>query len=79
MGYYYDNYLGWGFGGIVMMLAMVAFWIGIIWLIIYAVRGGDRKNDVSGSKSPMDILKERYAKGEINKEEFESKKKDLGY
>ena len=36
--------------------------------------GGDTQEH-----SPLDILKKRYAKSEITKEEFEQKKKDLGY
>lgn len=31
----------------------------------------------SGSQTPLDILKTRYAKGEINREEFERMKKDI--
>jgi putative membrane protein len=57
-----------GFGWIFMFI----FWGLIIWAIIVLVRGGLGKD-----KSPFEILKERYAKGEINKKEFEEKKKDL--
>lgn len=74
----YDNSFGYGsmmsfLGGGIMM---VVFWVLVIWLIIWLVRGGS----VHGhhlSSSALDILKERYAKGEMNKEEFEAKKKDL--
>ncbi len=66
---------------------MVIFWGFIIWAIIALVRGGfgnshmcghDHGDDARGKdKSPLEILKERYAKGEIDKKEFEDKKKDL--
>lgn len=42
---------------------------------IAAVRWKEKA--VSSEKSSLDVLKERYAKGEISKEEFESMKKDL--
>lgn len=77
------GFLGFGFGGIFMLV----FWALVIWAVIALIRGGTGQgftcghdHDHGGHKkenSPLDILKERYAKGEINKEEFEQKKKDL--
>jgi len=78
---FYNDYGGWGgnmmgwFGGGIMM---VAFWVLIIAFIFWIVREVSGKNSNSKSNSnALDILKERYAKGEISKEEFEAKKKDL--
>lgn len=75
------NMAWWGFGGIMIAL-MILFWAAVIYAIIWLIRGG-RSGSHAGdqayySRSALDILKERYAKGEINKEEFEAKKKDLG-
>ena len=80
---YYGNYLG-GFG-LIGPLFMIIFWGLIIWVIVALVRGsrghsgccgGHDAEHGSGGKA-LDILKERYAKGEIKKEEYEQKKKDL--
>ena len=64
-----------------MMLPMIFIWILIIVIGILLVRKLWREspgNQVStASKTALDILKERYAKGEISKEEFEQIKKDI--
>jgi putative membrane protein len=67
---------GWGIG---MMILMFVFWGGIIALIVWAVSRFTRnhKNRVSGKQDALDIAKERYARGEITKEQFEQIKKDL--
>lgn len=65
----------WGIGG--MMLAMTVFWlvvlaaIGVgVWWVVRQVRPASRD-------SALDILRERYARGEISREEFEARRRDL--
>ena len=77
MGNYNENMFGWSFGGGFMM---ILFWAAIILSIIWIVRevGGRNNSDKTRhGKSAIEILEERYAKGEIDKKEFEEKKKDL--
>ena len=56
---------------------MIIFWILIIILFILLIRRLLQSGSSSGQESALDILKKRYARGEINKEEFEAKKRDL--
>jgi len=70
---YYGNMFGWG-GGIFMLI----FWVALILFIVWAVKeiGGSRESRKE-SDAALEILKQRYAKGEISREEFEAKKSDL--
>ena len=61
-----------GLGGIVLWLIIAA----IVVVIIVAVVGGS-KTSTEGRETPLDILKKRYAKGEISKQEFDKIKKDI--
>ena len=64
-----------GFAWVIVAL-MVIFWGVVIALAIWGITQLSKNR--SGSKSnALDIAKERYAKGEINKEQFEELKKDL--
>jgi putative membrane protein len=64
----------WGMGWIFMIIFWGILIVGLIFLIRYLI--GATKTG-KGQESALDILKRRYALGEINKEEFEQKKKDL--
>ena len=73
----WDQY-GWGMG--FGMISMVLFWILIILGIVILVRwvaGGSAASGAPPAKTALDILKERYARGEIDKREFDEKKRDL--
>jgi putative membrane protein len=67
---------GFGHGG---MFMWIIFLIVVGLLIYFIVQAQKTKGQTSTlNESPLDILKKRYAKGEIAKEEYERMKKDLG-
>jgi putative membrane protein len=68
-------YYGCGYGGMFMWLI---FLIAIGLLIYFFIQAQKTKGQTpTENESPLDILKKRYAKGEINKEDFERMKSDL--
>ena len=67
-----------GLGGWWMIIIWIAVIVGIVFLVKWLVEQGRRGGQTSErEESPLDILKKRYAKGEIDREEFERKKRDL--
>lgn len=74
-----DMGYGWGWGMGFHMISMVLFWVLVILGIVVLVRwtGGTSTHAKPGSKSAIEILDERYARGEIGKAEFEEKRRDL--
>lgn len=87
----YGGYGGWGmgsgmmggygmglFGGILMIVFWILIIVGLVFLIKWLIQSTGRdKTTGSGGNRSLEILKERYARGEIDREEFETKKKDL--
>lgn len=67
----YDGGMGWG-GGLFMLLIFALIVIGVVAVIRWLVK------PCGGRESALDILKRRYAAGEISKEQFEAMKKEVG-
>ena len=81
-GWMWDS--GWGWGGMMVGggLAMLLFWGVIILVIVLLVRGisgvGSGGQTEPPRRTALDILKERYARGEIDKQEFEERRRTIG-
>ena len=81
MWYWQDHMYNWGYGGwIMMILGLVVLGL-IIWGVVSFARTGTIGGGVGGGmmprREPMDIARERYARGEITKDQFEDIKKNL--
>ena len=72
------NGMGWG-GWIVMTLTMVAFWSLVVFGVIAIFRGDReaRSDPIPRERDPMQILDERFARGEIEIEEYHARQDAL--
>jgi len=68
--------MGNGFGLGIPGLGMILVWGAIILLLVWLVRTFSRTSD-GKEKSARKIIDERYARGEIDRQEYEQKKRDL--
>jgi putative membrane protein len=68
----FGGMMNWPFGGVIRIIVILGF-------MGFGMRcfGGGRRRWFSRDKSAMEVLKERYVKGEIDKDEFESMKENL--
>ena len=73
MGWYHDG-VSWA-GWLVMVVGMVAFWGLVVWAVIAIFRStqGSSGSDAALRRDPLDILDERFARGEIDESEYRAR------
>ena len=80
MGFWYGG-LGW-IGMVINLIISVALIIGLVFLVIWIVKRSSNNNSArminNAGPSAVEITKERYAKGEITREEYQKLLTDLG-
>jgi putative membrane protein len=68
----------WGMWGLGMMIMMLVFWAVVIVGMVLGIRWLVSQGRDGRSTDPaLDILRQRYARGEIDQQEFEARKRDL--
>lgn len=80
-----DNWGGMGSGGWIITLLVLVGVVAVIVAVVYLIRGlgtggastGSAPPQTSSRESPQDLLKRRYAAGEIDRGEYEQKLRDL--
>ena len=79
-----DMMSGWGGGALggAMYLGMIVFWVALVALLIWGIKGMVGPSVAQTAPQPppesaADVLKRRYAAGQIDAAEFEQKRHDL--
>lgn len=77
----FGGQFGFGFNPLGVILSLV-FWAliigGIVLLVLWFVRNpGRTTSTTSAGETPLDLVKARYARGEINKQQYEELRRDL--
>ena len=67
----------WGAWGLGMILIMLLFWGAVIVAVVFGIRWLLRQGREQRSDSALEILRQPYARGELNKDDFERMKKDI--
>jgi putative membrane protein len=76
-GGYGDGGMGWG-GWVAMAAMMVVFWGAIAWVIVTQIRhGGSRSSQQGGGADPLRLLDERFARGEIDEDDYQRRRSVL--
>ena len=73
-----NDFIG-GISGLFSWIATVLFLLLLVWFIISLVNPANSKSNIDNivRENALNNLKDRYAKGEINKEQFKKTKREL--
>lgn len=66
-----------GFGGGIMWLVWILIIVAVIWVIRSAASSGNSKPPPTSRESALEILKTRYARGEISAEEYQRMRREI--
>lgn len=72
---WYNGGMGWG-GWILMSLMMLAFWALVVFGVVAIFRGLSKSNgpvERTPGRDPLEILGERFARGEMDAEEYQAR------
>jgi len=65
------------FGGLIGLLFNLAILIGIVLLIVWAVKRFTSNTPTASAQNPRELAQARYARGEINREQYQQMLQDL--